>query len=56
MADHKDEQLPPHLVALAARAGLTLEEVVSASSLRGKKDKVKVHTPAASEGAIANSL
>jgi BRCT domain type II-containing protein len=55
-ADHKDEQLPPQLAALAARAGLTLKKVVSTQSQRGKKDKVKVDTPAASEGAIANSL
>jgi hypothetical protein len=56
MADHKDEQLPPQLAALAAHTGLTLEKVVSTPSQRGKKDKVKVDTPAASEGAIANSL
>jgi hypothetical protein len=56
MADHIDEPPPPQLAALAARAGLTLEKVASTPSRRGKKDKVKVDTPAASEGATANSL
>jgi NAD-dependent DNA ligase len=55
-ANHKNEQLPPQLAAFAARAGLTLEKVVSTPSRRGKKDKVKVDTPAASEGAISDSL
>ncbi len=55
-ADHKDEQLPPQFATLAARAGLMLKKVVSTPSRRGKKDKVKVDTPAASEGAIADSL
>jgi hypothetical protein len=53
-ADHIDEPTPPQLAALAACAGLTLEKVASTPSRRGKKDKVD--TPAASEGAIANSL
>jgi hypothetical protein len=56
MADHKDEQLPPQLAVLAALTGLMLEKVVSTPSRRGKKDKVKVDTPAASEGAIAVSF
>jgi hypothetical protein len=55
-ADHIDELPPPQLAALAARAGLMLEKVASTPSQRGKKDKVKVNTPAASEGAIADSL
>jgi NAD-dependent DNA ligase len=55
-ADHIDEPPPPQLAALAARAGLMLEKVASTPSQRGQKDKVKVDTPAASEGAIANSL
>ncbi len=45
-----------HIAALTARAGLTLKKVVSTPSRRGKRDKVKVNTPAASEGAIADSL
>jgi hypothetical protein len=56
MADHIDEPPPPQLAALAAHVGLTLEKVASTPSQRGKKDKVKVDTPAASEGAIADSL
>jgi BRCT domain type II-containing protein len=56
MADHIDEPPPPQLAALAARAGLMLEKVASTPSQRGKKDKVKVDTPATSEGTIANSL
>ncbi len=55
-ADHIDEPPPPQLAAFAARTGLTLEKVASTPSQRGKKDKVKVNTPAASEGTIANSL
>jgi hypothetical protein len=55
-ADHIDEPPPPQLATLAARAGLMLEKVASTPSQRGKKDKVKVDTPAASEGAIADSL
>jgi hypothetical protein len=55
-ADYIDELPPPQLAALAARTGLTLEKVASTPSQRGKKDKVKVDTPAACEGAIANSL
>jgi hypothetical protein len=55
-ADHIDEPPPPQLAALAARAGLRLEKMASTPSQRGKKDKVKVDTPATSEGAIANSL
>ncbi len=55
-ADHKDEQLPPQPATLAARAGLMLKKVVSTPSQMGKKDKVKANTPAASEGAIADSL
>jgi hypothetical protein len=55
-ADHIDEPPPPQLAALAARTGLMLEKVASTPSQRGKKDKVKVNTPAASEGAIADSL
>jgi BRCT domain type II-containing protein len=55
-ADHKDKPLPPQLAALAARAGLVLGKVASTPSRRGKKDKVKVNTPSASEGAIANCL
>jgi len=55
-ADHIDEPPPPQLATLAARAGLMLEKVASTPSQRGKKDNVKVNTPAASEGAIADSL
>jgi hypothetical protein len=55
-ADHIDEPPPPQLAALAPRAGLTLEKVASTPSRRGKKHKVKVNTPATSEGAIADSL
>jgi hypothetical protein len=55
-ADHIDEPPPPQLAALAACAGLMLEKVASTPSQRGKKDNVKVNTPAASEGAIADSL
>jgi hypothetical protein len=52
--DHKDEPLPPQLAALAARAGLALGKVASTPSQMGNKDKVKVNTPSASEGAITN--
>ncbi len=55
-ADHKDKPLPPQLAALAARAGLALGKVASTPSRRGEKDKVKVDTPSASEGAIINCL
>ncbi len=56
MAVHIEELPPPQLDALAARVGLTLEKVAPTPSQRGEKDKVKVNTPAAREGAIANSL
>ncbi len=55
-ADHKDEPLPPQLAALAAHAGLVLGKVASTPSRRGEKDKVKVDTPSASEGAITDYL
>jgi BRCT domain type II-containing protein len=55
-ADNIDEPPPPQLAAFAARTRLTLEKAASTPSQRGKKDKVKVNTPAASEGTVANSL
>jgi hypothetical protein len=55
-ADHKDKLLSPQLATLAARAGLALGKVASTPSQRGKKDKVKVDTPSASEGAITDCL
>jgi hypothetical protein len=55
-ADQKDEPLPPQLAALAAWAGLPLGKVASTPSWRGGKDKVKVDTPSACEGGIANCL
>jgi BRCT domain type II-containing protein len=49
-AVHIEESPPPQLAALAALVGLTLGKVASTPSQRGK------NTPAAREGAIANSL
>jgi hypothetical protein len=55
-ADHEDEQLPPQLAALAERIGFLPEKAACTPTRRGKKDKVSVNTPPATDGAIPGSL
>jgi hypothetical protein len=55
-ADHEYEQLPPQLAALAERTGFLPEKSACTPTQRGKKDKVSVNTPSATDGAIPGSL
>jgi NAD-dependent DNA ligase len=55
-ADHKDEQLPPQLAILAERTGFLPEKAACTPTQRGKKDKVSINTPSATDRDIPGSL